>query len=230
MDLKNNNLSPICEDPGHEERLARIMLEFKNGFCFLKQFDADRVVTIFGSSGAVNQDPWYQQAEELGRMLAKAGFTVVTGGGPGVMEAANKGAAEAGGRTAGLNIELPDTEQRNYYIKEHLLFYYFFVRKVMLAHVAQAYVFFPGGLGTLDEFFELSLLIAKKKIDRKIPMILVGKEYWGSLIDWLKKTPQDAYHAFSSEEFSLWSVVDSAQDALEMIKDIPNYFPRHESL
>jgi len=167
----------MAHEPGDENRLKRIKKEFKDGFKFLKNFRYDRVVSVFGSSKIKEGHPIYEQARKFGRLAAEHGFTIVTGGGPGIMEAANRGAFETGGRSAGLCIDLPDhySEPKNPYMQESMSFYYFFVRKVMLAHVAQAYVFFPGGLGTLDEFFEISTLVATHKLHVPIPVILVIK-------------------------------------------------------
>ncbi len=223
---------PLLTEPGDEERLERIKKEFKAGFEFLKGFRHDRVVTVFGSSKIKEGHPIYEEARRFGRLAAENGFTIVTGGGPGIMEAANRGALEVGGRSAGLCIELPDhyREPKNPYMQESISFYYFFVRKVMLAHVAQAYVFFPGGLGTLDEFFEISTLIATHKLHKPIPVILVGKKYWQSLRDWLEKELEEKFKTLYQEELGTWQIVDKASQILELIKDIPRRVPRHESI
>ncbi len=224
--------TPMAHEPGDEKRLERIKKEFKDGFKFLKSFRHDRVVSVFGSSKIKEGHPIYEQARKFGRLAAEQGFTIVTGGGPGIMEAANRGALEAGGRSVGLCIELPDhyTEPKNQYMQESISFYYFFVRKVMLAHVGQAYIFFPGGLGTLDEFFEISTLIATHKLHAPVPVILVGEKYWRSLRNWLEQELEEKFRTLYEQELGKWQITDTAQKALELIKDIPRRVPRHESL
>ncbi len=165
-------------------RMFRIMGEFVEGFDALSQITP--AVTVYGSARARPGDAVYGLAEAIGRAIAKANFTLVTGGGPGVMEAACKGAFEAGGRTVGLNIQLPEEQKPNPYTTLSLQFHYFFVRKVMLVKYATAFVLLPGGFGTLDELFETVTLIQTHKI-RPFPMILVGRDYWRGLVDWLRK-------------------------------------------
>lgn len=163
-------------------RLFRIIGELVEGFDALSRITP--AVTVFGSAQARPGDFAYEMAEAIGREIAKADFTLITGGGPGVMEAACKGAFEAGGKTVGLNIELSQEQQSNRYISLPLHFHYFFVRKVMLVKYATAFVLLPGGFGTLDELFETVTLIQTHKI-RPFPMILVGREYWQGLLVWL---------------------------------------------
>ncbi len=163
-------------------RMFRIMGEFVEGFDTLSQITP--AVTVFGSARARPGEFPYDMAEAIGREIAKAHFTLVTGGGPGVMEAACKGAFQAGGKTVGLNIELPLEQKANPYATISLHFHYFFVRKVLLVKYATAFVLLPGGFGTLDELFETVTLIQTHKI-RPFPMILVGRDYWRGLVDWL---------------------------------------------
>jgi uncharacterized protein (TIGR00730 family) len=163
-------------------RLFRIIGEFVEGFDALSQITP--AVTVFGSARAQPGDFAYDTAEAIGREVARAGFTLVTGGGPGVMEAACKGAAGAGGHTVGLNIDLPLEQRANAYARLSLHFHHFFVRKVMLVKYATAFVLLPGGFGTLDELFETVTLIQTHKI-RPFPLILVGWDYWRGLVDWL---------------------------------------------
>lgn len=196
-------------------RIFRIMAEFVEGFQFLSEFS--REVTIFGSARNPPTDRWYKEARKLGAMLADCGFTVITGGGPGVMEGANRGASEAGGRSVGLNIELPREQRANPYITHGRGFHYFFTRKVMLAASAQAYVFFPGGYGTLDEFFEMIVLIQTGKA-QKVPMVCVGKDFWGPLSKFLDETVTKKFGYVSKEEATLYTVVDSAEEAFRLVE------------
>jgi len=144
-------------------------------------------VTVFGSARVKPEDPYYQMAEKLGRLLVQNGFSVITGGGPGIMEAANKGAAEAGGRSVGMNIKLPFEQKPNPYANLQIDYKYFFIRKVMFVKYAVAYIIMPGGYGTMDEFFEALTLIQTKRV-KSFPVILMGREYWQGLLDWLKST------------------------------------------
>jgi uncharacterized protein (TIGR00730 family) len=164
-------------------RMFRIMAEFVDGFEALSQ--CHPAVSIFGSTRAKPEDEVYKKAEQIGRLLAENGFGVITGGGPGVMEAANKGAASIGGNSIGLNIELPLEQKPNPYANITLRFRYFFVRKVMFVKYAVAYIIMPGGFGTLDEFTEAITLIQTHKI-RPFPVILVGSSYWSGLLDWIR--------------------------------------------
>ena len=164
-------------------RLFRILGEFTEGFEELA--DVDRAVAVFGSARMGPSDPMYGVTEELARLLVGRGFSVITGGGPGIMEAANKGASEAGGTSVGLNIELPMEQEPNEYANLKIGFRYFFSRKVMFVKYAWAYIIMPGGYGTLDEFFEAITLIQTRKI-RPFPVILVGSEFWAGLMKWLK--------------------------------------------
>ena len=164
-------------------RMFRIMAEFVDGFEALAKYHP--AVSIFGSTRVRPGDAVYQKAEHIGKLLAENGFAVITGGGPGVMEAANKGAFSAGGKSIGLNIELPLEQKPNPYTNITLNFRYFFVRKVMFVKYAVAYIILPGGFGTLDELLESITLIQTKKI-RPFPVILVGSEYWRGFLDWMK--------------------------------------------
>ncbi|MCX6744539.1 MAG: TIGR00730 family Rossman fold protein [Candidatus Parcubacteria bacterium] len=197
-------------------RIFRIMSEFVEGFQFLSQFHKE--VTIFGSARLDPKNKWCKEAEKLGKLLAKNGYTVITGGGPGIMEAANKGAYEENpGKSIGINIQLPSEQRTNEYVTKSKGFYYFFTRKVMLAASAQSYIFFPGGYGTADEFMEILMLIQTKKM-QKISMILVGKEFWTPLVDWFQKTMVDKYKTVNPDDLKLFSIVDKAEDALKIIR------------
>ncbi len=165
-----------------EVRLARIHDEIDRGFDALR--DVDDGVSVFGSSRIPEGDPWYELCRETAACLADHGFSVITGGGPGMMEAANRGAAEAGGISIGLNIELPMEQKPNPYANRRLDFHYFFARKLMFVRYARAFVIFPGGFGTLDELFESLTLIETERI-RHFPAILVGSEFWRPMLTWV---------------------------------------------
>lgn len=197
-------------------RVFRIMAEFVEGFQFLADFK--KTVTFFGSARFPETHKWYKVARELGGLLGKAGFGIITGGGPGIMEAGNRGAVDGKGDSVGLNIQLPYEQRTNSFVRKAKGFYYFFTRKVMLSFSAQAYVFFPGGYGTLDEVFEILTLIQTKKISNKIPVILVGKDFWGDLDMWMKKKLLDQYQTIDPEDLKLYQIVDNAKDAFDIIK------------
>lgn len=203
-------------------RTLRILSEFISGFQFLADFNNIQTVTIFGSAMVKENNHWCQEAQKLGFMLAKNEYGIVTGGGPGIMEAANRGASEGGGESIGLNIQLPYEQRINPWVKKGIGFHYFFSRKVMLAYAAQAYVYFPGGFGTLDECFELATLIQTKKISQKIPIILVGKEFWAPLLKWMEESWYEKNHLIHKEDLSILSVVDSAEEAFKIIKSTPH--------
>src|SRR3989440_4186181 len=170
-------------DAAESWRIFRIMAEFVEGFESLAQLGT--AVTIFGSARTRPEEPEYQAAELTGRLLAKSGFAVITGGGPGIMEAANKGAFEAGGQSVGCNITLPQEQEGNKYQTISLDFHYFYVRKVMFTKYASAFICFPGGYGTLDEVFETLTLIQTLKVEA-FPVLLFGKKHWSGLLDWMR--------------------------------------------
>jgi len=224
---KNNvNISAkkLAETRGHitdwrhsfHWRVLRILSEFVEGFQFLADFK--KTVTIFGSARPKENDKWYKEAEKLAGMLAKSGFAVISGGGPGIMEAANRGAAEAKGDSIGLNIQLPYEQRINSYVKKGVGFHYFFTRKVMLAYSAQAYVFFPGGFGTIDELFEILTLIQTKKIYEKIPVVLVGKEFWVNADKWIKEVLLKKHGYIDAEDPQIYKIVDTAEEAVKLVK------------
>jgi len=198
-------------------RIFRIMSEFVDGYQFLN--DLKKEVTVLGSARFKPNNKYYKIAEELGRLLAKGGFTAITGGGPGIMEAANKGAYEAGGETVGLNIQLPFEQRINPYVKKAIGFYYFFTRKVMLTSPANAYIYFPGGFGTLDEFFEVVDYMELGQMPRS-PIVLVGKEYWQPVVDFVNKKSVNEIHSISASEIKPWHIVDSAEEAMVYLKDL----------
>jgi len=175
----------VIDEISKEEswRIFRIMAEFVESIEVLSK--VHNAVTVFGSARLKPDDKYYHMAEKLGQLLAQNGFAVMTGGGPGIMEAVNKGAAEAGGQSVGMNIKLPFEQKPNPYANLQLDYKYFFIRKVMFVKYAMAYVIMPGGYGTMDEFFEALTLIQTKRV-KSFPVILMGREYWQGLLDWLK--------------------------------------------
>ena len=200
--------------------LVNISNEFTKGFNFIKKYK--KAVSIMGSARTGLDPKVYEHATALAYKLSKAGFTIMTGGGPGIMEAANKGAFEAGGRSVGINIKLPFEQLTNQYVKESEYFSFFFTRKVMLEYASQIYVFFPGGFGTLDEFFEMITLIQTKKI-RRVPIILVSQDFWGPMLDWLWETVYQKNHAIEEKDFELYHLVNTADEAYEYIKKLPEH-------
>ncbi|MEN6620776.1 MAG: TIGR00730 family Rossman fold protein [Smithella sp.] len=173
-------------------------------------------VTIFGSARVNPDDEYYQKAEKLGSLLAENGFNIITGGGPGIMEAANKGASAGGAKSVGMNIRLPFEQKPNPYANVHVDYKYFFIRKVMFVKYAVAYVILPGGFGTMDELFEALTLIQTRKI-RSFPVILMGSEYWQGLINWLKKTML-AEGKITPSDLDLIQVIDDPEQAVSHIK------------
>ncbi|MFH1947471.1 MAG: TIGR00730 family Rossman fold protein [Candidatus Magasanikbacteria bacterium] len=196
-------------------RIFRIMAEFVEGYNFLAKFKNE--VTILGSARLAEDSKYCLEARELGKMLAENGFTTITGGGPGIMESANHGAYEGKGESIGLNIQLPFEQRINPYVTKSTAFYYFFTRKVMLTSPANAFVYFPGGFGTMDEFFEVVDLMELNKM-QKVPIVLVGKEFWSPLIKFLKDKSLKI-GAINVEHFKFWKIVDTAEEAFELIKD-----------
>lgn len=197
--------------------IFKVMSEFVEGFEKLAKIGP--CVTIFGSARVKPNHPYYKMAEDIAAELVHHGYGVVTGGGPGIMEAGNRGAKRAGGKSVGLNIYLPHEQKGNIYIDADKLitFDYFFVRKVMFVKYSQGFVIMPGGFGTIDELSEALTLIQTKKIGR-FPIVLVGKKFWGGLVDWIKKTLV-AEKMISEEDLDLFSVVDTPKDAVKVIDD-----------
>ncbi|GGB65643.1 cytokinin riboside 5'-monophosphate phosphoribohydrolase [Flavobacterium suaedae] len=197
--------------------IFKIMAEFVNGYESMARIGPS--VSIFGSARTKPDDKYYLLAEKIAYKIAKAGYGVITGGGPGIMEAGNKGAHTGGGPSVGLNIELPFEQHFNPYIdaNKNLNFDYFFVRKVMFVKYSQGFVVMPGGFGTLDEMFEAITLIQTKKI-AKFPIILVGREFWSGLLDWIKSVMIEKYFNASPEDLNLIQVVDTEDEVLEAIE------------
>src|SRR3989344_5678472 len=205
----------VCKPKKIESwRGFKIMSEFIEGFDIIRRYGL--AVSFFGSARATLGDDSYTSAEELARRLSQKGFAVVTGGSAGVMQAANKGAFQAGGASIGLNINLQETQEYNPYLTEKFGFDHFFVRKVMLTYSSEVYVYFPGGFGTLDEFFEIVTLIQTKKI-RKVPIILFEKAYWEPLLGFIEKVVYRQHAAIDEGDMKLYTLVDSVDEAYDYI-------------
>lgn len=198
-------------------RMFKIMAEFVDGFERMEQFGP--CVSIFGSARTKPDNPYYQQAELLAKKLVDEGFGIITGGGPGIMEAGNKGAREAEGKSIGLHIELPFEGHGNKFIDPDklLVFKYFFARKVMFIRYAQAFVYMPGGFGTLDEMFEVLTLVQTQKID-KVPIIFVGTSYWAGLVDWIKNTMLEKEKNISVKDLDLFHITDDLDEVVRIIE------------
>lgn len=199
---------------GESWRIFRIMAEFVDAIEVLSK--VHHAVTIFGSARVKPGDAYYQKAEKLGSILAQNGFSVITGGGPGIMEAANKGNAEAGGESVGMNIKLPFEQKPNPYANLRIEYKYFFIRKVMFVKYAVAYVILPGGFGTMDELFEALTLIQTKKV-KSFPLVLMGGDYWQGLLDWLKKSML-AQGMISKQDLEMIQIIDDPEDVVRHIK------------
>jgi uncharacterized protein (TIGR00730 family) len=202
----------VREDPW---RIFRIMAEFVESFETLSQLGP--AVTIFGSARTPPNDPYYRASVEIAKALAKHKLAVITGGGPGIMEAANRGAAEAKGKSVGLNIELPFEQKGNRFANIPINFHYFFSRKVCFVKYSIAFVFMPGGFGTLDEFFEVLTLVQTRRISR-FPLILYGRAYWSGLFKWVKAVLEKNSY-ISAGDMDLVQMVDEPQEAIDIILD-----------
>ena len=211
--LQTPDTSFIDTDPW---RALRILSEFVEGFDALAL--APPAVSVFGSARITEQDPMYTKAREVGAQLARSGFSVITGAGPGVMEAANRGCKEAGGLSIGCNIELPHEQSMNEYVDLGIDFRYFFVRKTMFVKYAEGFVVFPGGYGTLDEFFEAITLIQTGKVHH-FPVVLFGSEYWDGLLGWLRDRAL-AEEKIDPEDLDLFHVCNEPSDAVEFIQNM----------
>lgn len=200
-------------DPEEQERIRRITQEFVHGFKALAKFK--NAVSIFGSSRLEPADDYYKLAEKTAYLLSRRGYDIITGGGPGIMEAANRGARRAGGSSIGLNIYIPTEQKANEYVTTLLEFHYFFVRKVMFVRYAKAFIIFPGGYGTLDELFESINLIQTARLPR-FPVVLFGSRYWQGILHWLMSTVLRR-GCISEGDLSLFSLVDKPQDVVSAI-------------
>ena len=205
-------------------RLERVEDELRTGFDSLAHIG--KAVSVFGSARTPRDDPYYARARDLARRLGDDGFAVITGGGPGIMEAANRGAREAGVPSIGLGIDLPEEQALNEWVDVPLEFHYFFTRKVMFVRYASAFVVFPGGFGTLDELFEAATLRQTEKI-RWFPIVLFGSDYWGGLVDWLRD-PVQSEGKVSADDVDLIEVTDDPARVLELVRGAEHRRPRAE--
>ena len=200
--------------PFETRRMLRIMEEFTQGFDLLKT--CELAASFFGSARCTLGDKLYEEARELAGKLSKDGFAVITGGGGGVMQAANHGAFDAGGRSIGFNIKIQNGQPLNAYTTESMTFHHFFTRKVMLAYASEVYIFFPGGFGTLDELMEMLTLIQTKKIKR-VPVVLVGREFWTPFLELIRSSLYEKYATIDKEDMELYHLVDSLDEAYRHI-------------
>jgi uncharacterized protein (TIGR00730 family) len=221
-ELLEAETSAILAELTDAQRLLRIQDELRNGFQALGEIG--KAVSIFGSARTPREDPRYEHARRLARRLGEEGFAIITGGGPGIMEAANKGAREAGVPSVGLGIELPHEQGMNEYVDLALNFHYFFTRKVMFVRYASGFVVFPGGFGTMDELFEAATLRQTEKI-RYFPIVLVGSDYWSGLVAWLRESMLgDRY--VSPEDLDAIAVCDDLERVIEIVEDVEHRRPR----
>jgi uncharacterized protein (TIGR00730 family) len=221
-ELLEAETSVILSELTDAQRLLRVQDELRAGFKTLSHIG--KAVSFFGSARTPRDHPNYQAAREMARMLGHAGFAIITGGGPGIMEAANRGAREAGVPSVGLGIDLAAEQGVNEYVDVALDFHYFFVRKVMFVRYASGFVVFPGGFGTLDELFEAATLRQTEKI-RYFPIVLVGRDYWNGLVTWLRDSVLAAGN-ISPEDVSTLAVCDEPGRALEILEDVEHRRPR----
>ena len=197
-------------------RVLRITGEFVDAIDTLCKLPP--AVSVFGSARLPEDNKYYKSAQECGKLLVEAGFVVITGGGPGIMEAANRGAFEAKGTSVGLNISLPQEQQGNSYQTVELDFRYFFIRKVMFVKYARGFIIFPGGFGTLDEFFESLTLMQTLKI-KPFPVVLVGTDYWSGLVDWMKTRLVEMFETIEESDLDLFKIVDDPAEAVKIVQD-----------
>jgi len=220
---RHDHAHPPTNDRPRKQRLSqeswrvlRILSEFVEALDTLERIPP--AVSVFGSARTRPDDPYYLQAMECGNRLAKAGFATITGGGPGIMEAANRGALEAGGVSVGLNIALPMEQKPNPYQNIEVDFRYFFIRKVMFVKYARGFIIFPGGFGTMDEFFESLTLIQTLKVV-PFPVVLVGKRFWSGLLTWMQEVLALEHRTISPEDMNLFSTTDDVEEAVRIVHE-----------
>jgi uncharacterized protein (TIGR00730 family) len=223
--IKMSKQRSWTESKAHSSwQIFKIMAEFVDGFEALAKLGP--CISIFGSARTQPENKYYELTVEIGKRLSEEGFGIISGGGPGIMEAANKGAQLGGGKSVGLNIELPFEQESNPYIDRdaNLHFDYFFVRKTLFTKYSQGFVMMPGGFGTMDEFFEVATLIQTGKMSQ-VPLILVGKNYWGGLMSWLETVMQKQEKNISAEDLNLLKVADTAEEVVEHLLHFYNKHP-----
>jgi len=213
MTTENGSNHFIKEDPW---RIFRIMAEFVDSFETMSKIGP--AVSVFGSARMKPSDPCYKLTVELGKGLAKHGIAVITGGGPGIMEAANKGGALGKGRSVGLNIELPHEQHGNRFANIPVDFHYFFARKVCFAKYSMGFIYMPGGFGTLDEFAEIATLVQTERIP-KFPLVLIGRKFWSGLLSWMKTQMLERRELISPGDLDLFTLVETPEEAIEVILD-----------
>lgn len=217
LDIEPLTAQEIKEDEARS--LALVNTELKRGFEFIQKYE--KSVSIFGSARFSASDEHSKEAERLAEKIVKElGYAIITGGGPGIMQAANKGAFEAGGDSLGLTIKLPHEQVTNPFVKDEVGFYYFFTRKTILTFAAEAYIFFPGGYGTLDEFFEIVTLIQTKKIP-SVPIILIGKDFWEPLTQFIEECVYKKHKAIEKKDMAIYKIMDNYDEVIDVIRKAP---------
>ncbi len=200
-------------------RMCAVNKEFRQGFDLIRRYPTS--VTIFGSARFKEDHPYYQLARETARRIAKeTGYAIITGGGPGIMEAGNRGAKDANGVSIGITIDLPFEQETNPYVDQEASFYYFFSRKVVMSYSSEAYIYFPGGFGTLDEFFEILTLVQTKKAER-LPIILMGSDFWKPLDGFIRSLLSEQYGTISEGDECLYTITDDIDQVVKMVQDAP---------
>ena len=216
---KDSKLSAKKIHKNIDEHIKEIVKEFQVGFKHLEKYP--KSVTIFGSSHSTPHSPHFREAQELAyRIVKELGYSIITGGGPGIMAAANLGAQEAGGDSLGFNIDLPHEQHINPYTNSSIHFKYFFIRKTMLTFSAEAYVFLPGGFGTFDELFSILTLIQTNKIPR-VPIILLGGDFWNTFKSFMISNMLEKHHSIDNSDLELFTITDSVDKTMEIIKNAP---------
>lgn len=223
-EIKNGCVEVAGEDQ-NSVRICRMDEELKQGISEMQAYD--KAVTIYGSARFTEGDEYYEKARRLAERITKdLGYTIVTGGGPGVMEGANRGAYEAGGKSVGLSIKLPMEQQDNKYVTDAVPFYFFFARKVALSFSSEVFIFFPGGFGTMDEMFEVLTLVQTGKL-KPIPIIFYGSKFWTPLVEFFRSTMLETYKTISASEMELFTVTDDDELVLKMIKEAKDRTGNH---
>lgn len=202
---------------GYQWRIWKIIAELVNGFELISEFDFNKTITVWGSARIGKKEKVYEKIEKFGKLAVENGYIIVTGGGGGIMEAANKGAFQANGKSIGLNIKLPREQVLNEYVTSSVEFRYFFVRKMMLSFISRHYLFAPGGFGTFDELFEILTLAQTKKIGRKVNIILIDKKFWQPILKQIEEVMIKKYKTISREDLNIIQLIDTAEEAMNII-------------